>query len=43
MKFSSQTMESGSYSKKLTRAGTYTIYCSVHGQSDQSMKLKVTS
>ena len=43
VKFSSQTMESGSYSKKMTRAGTYTIYCSVHGQSDQSMKLKVTS
>ena len=43
VKFSSQTMDSGSYSKKLTRAGTYTIYYSVHGQSDQSMKLKVTS
>ena len=43
MKFTSPTKESGSYSKKLTRAGTYLIYCTIHGQSDQSMKLKVTS
>lgn len=43
VRFSSKTMQSGSYSKKMTRAGTYTILCSVHGQSDQSMKLKVTS
>jgi plastocyanin len=43
VKFTSKTMESGSYSKKLTRAGTYLIYCTIHGQSDQSMKLKVTS
>jgi plastocyanin len=43
VKFSSKTMDDGSYSKKMTRAGLYTIFCSVHGQSDQSMKLRVTS
>jgi plastocyanin len=43
VRFTSKTMESGSYSRKMTRAGTYLIYCTVHGQSDQSMKLRVTS
>jgi len=43
VKFSSKTMESGSFSKKMTKTGTYVIYCTIHGQSDQSMKLKVTS
>ena len=43
VKFRSTTKSSGTYSKKVTRAGTYTIICTVHGQSDQSMKLKVTS
>ena len=43
VKFTSKTMTSGSYSRKMTRAGTYVIYCTIHGQSDQSMKLKVTS
>ena len=40
-KFRSKTMESGSYSKKLTKKGLYTIICEIHGQSDQSMKLRV--
>ena len=40
-KFKSKTMSSGSYSKKVTRKGLYTIYCTIHGQGDQSMKLRV--
>jgi plastocyanin len=40
-KFRSKTKESGSYSKKLTKKGLYTIICEVHGQDDQSMKLRV--
>ena len=41
VKFSSRTMTSGSYTKAMTRTGTYKIYCSVHGSSDQSMTLRV--
>jgi plastocyanin len=41
VKFKSKTMSSGTYSKKLTKAGTYKIFCSIHGASDQSMVLKV--
>jgi plastocyanin len=40
-KFKSGSMTSGRYSKKVSRAGTYTIICTVHGASDQSMKLVV--
>jgi len=40
-KFSSPIKQKGSYTKKLTRKGTYTIICSIHGASDQSMKLIV--
>jgi plastocyanin len=40
-KFDSGVKTSGSYRKKLTRRGTYTIYCTVHGASDQKMRLKV--
>jgi plastocyanin len=29
------------YSKTVTRVGTYTIFCSIHGASDQKMRLKV--
>ena len=43
VKFTSPTKESGTYRRKMTRAGTYVLYCSIHGQSDQSMKLRVTS
>ena len=32
---------SGTYKKKVTKRGTYTIYCTIHGASDQKMKLKV--
>jgi plastocyanin len=41
VKFSSSTMTSGSYSKRMRRRGTYTIVCTVHGGGDQKMKLIV--
>jgi plastocyanin len=40
-KFGSSTQRSGSFSKTVRKAGTYTIVCTVHGPSDQSMKLVV--
>ena len=41
VKFRSGTKSSGTYSRKLTKRGTYVIYCSIHGFSDQRMKLVV--
>ena len=38
VKFHSKTMSSGSFSKRLTRKGTYTIYCTIH-----SPKMRMTS
>jgi plastocyanin len=29
------------YRRRVTRRGTYLIYCSIHGQGDQSMRLRV--
>ncbi len=40
-KFGSPSKTSGSFAKRLKRAGTYKIVCTVHGASDQSMKLVV--
>jgi plastocyanin len=40
-KFRSGAKSSGTFSKMLTRKGTYRIYCSIHGRADQSMKLVV--
>ena len=40
VKFHSRTKTSGSYSKKLTRRGTYSILCTVHAPG-MRMKLKV--
>jgi plastocyanin len=40
-KFRSSAKSSGTFKRKLTRAGTYRILCSIHGASDQSMKLVV--
>ena len=40
-KFRSKVKTKGTYSHTVTRAGTYTIYCSIHGASDQKMKLVV--
>jgi plastocyanin len=39
--FRSGSKTSGRFSKRLRRAGTYTIVCTVHGARDQSMKLVV--
>jgi plastocyanin len=41
VKFRSSAKSSGTFRRKLTRAGTYRIYCSIHGRGDQSMKLVV--
>jgi plastocyanin len=40
-KFHSGSKKSGRFSRTVNRAGTYTIICTVHGASDQSMKLVV--
>ena len=40
-KFRSSAKSSGTFKRKLTRKGTYRIFCSIHGASDQSMKLVV--
>ena len=40
-RFSSPVRTSGRYRKRLTRAGTYRIYCRIHGARDQSMVLRV--
>ena len=40
-RFNSGLRTSGSYSKKMRKRGTYTIYCTVHGARDQKMKLVV--
>lgn len=40
-KFKSSTKTSGTYSKRVTKKGTYTIICTIHGASDQQMKLRV--
>ena len=40
-RFGSSSMTSGSYSKRMRKRGTYTIICTVHGASDQKMKLVV--
>ena len=40
-KFRSSFKTSGSYTKRVTRTGTYTIVCTIH-QPDMTMKLRVT-
>jgi len=40
-KFKSPIKSSGTYPKRLTTTGTYTIVCDIHGQDVQSMKIKV--
>jgi plastocyanin len=40
-RFGSSSMKSGSYAKRVRTRGTYTIICTVHGGSDQKMKLVV--
>jgi plastocyanin len=41
VKFTSPEKSSGSYKRKMTRRGTYTIVCTLHGADDQKMKLVV--
>jgi plastocyanin len=41
VKFNSGVRSGGSFRKKMRKRGTYTIYCVVHGASDQKMKLVV--
>jgi plastocyanin len=40
-RFHSSFKSSGTYSKRVTRTGTYTIVCTIH-QPDMKMKLRVT-
>jgi plastocyanin len=40
-KFGSPSQKSGSFTKRVKKKGTYTLICTVHGASDQSMKLIV--
>jgi len=40
-KFNSGVRSSGTYRKKMRKRGTYTIFCTIHGASDQKMKLVV--
>ena len=42
VRFRSKTMTEGSYARTMKRAGTYRIYCTIHGRADQSMTLKVS-
>jgi len=41
VKFGSRTQKKGTYARRLTRAGTYVIYCTVHGYPTQTMTLVV--
>ena len=40
-RFQSSYKDSGTFSKRVTRTGAYTIVCSIH-QPDMTMKLRVT-
>jgi plastocyanin len=41
VKFHSKVQTTGTYSRVMTRRGTYRIYCEIHGAKDQSMILRV--
>ena len=41
MTFSSPTKRTGTYSRIMTRRGSYTLICDIHGARDQQMKLVV--
>ncbi len=41
IRFHSKVQTSGTYSRVMTRKGTYRIYCEIHGPKDQSMVLRV--
>jgi plastocyanin len=41
IRFHSKVQTDGTYSRTMTRRGTYKIFCEIHSASDQSMVLKV--
>jgi plastocyanin len=41
VKFKSKTQTEGTYSRTMTRRGTYKLYCQIHSAQDQSMVLRV--
>ncbi|HYF28734.1 MAG TPA: hypothetical protein VD931_23535 [Baekduia sp.] len=41
VRFTSPVKRSGTYARRMTRRGTYTIICTIHGARDQSMRLRV--
>jgi len=41
VKFNSGVHSSGIFKKKMNKRGTYTIFCLIHGASNQKMKLVV--
>jgi plastocyanin len=41
VKFRSDSQADGTFVKRMKRRGTYTIICTIHGGSDQKMKLVV--
>jgi plastocyanin len=40
-RFRSSLKTRGSFRKRVTRRGTYVIYCTIHGRADMSMRLRV--
>lgn len=42
VKFHSKTQKKGTYSETIKKAGTYKIFCSIHGPAVQSMTIKVS-
>lgn len=40
-RFASRTQRTGTFSKRLTKPGTYKLICTIHGAGDQSMTLRV--
>ena len=43
VRFRSPVRRSGSYSRRMTRRGSYVIICTIHGARDQKMRLVVRS
>jgi plastocyanin len=41
VRFGSRTQSKGTYTRRMRRAGTYVIYCTVHGYPTQTMTLVV--
>ncbi len=41
MRFASPTQTKGTFSKKLSKRGTYVLYCTIHGLSVQRLTVKV--